>query len=537
MANDAADARMSGLDAALAALPRERSQTLPALHLLHELEGHLSAAGMERTAARLHTPKSELYAVATSYTEFRFAPPPAGAVRICRGLSCRIAGGDRTADRLRAEGAELEQHECMFLCAAAPLTAAGSEPIEAAIDERTYKLARAALPGGVERVLAPRGGGWRGWKTAAALPPAAVIDAVGAAGLRGRGGAYFPVQIKWRGAVENAARSGEPLLIVNAEEGEPGVFKDRAIMERDPARLIEAVRIACYAIGARKAYCYINGMADRSAAAVRAAIGAAEAAGRLAAGGGDDLGLEIEIRRGAGGYVCGEESVIMESIEGRRAVPRLRPPLPTEHGLWGRPTVINNVETLANLPDIFEYGADWFRETGTADAPGTKVLSISGAFERCGVLELPLGTPVAEIIDLARPSAELAGVAIGGPSGGFLAPDAFGTPIAPGSLDGAGAVLGAGGIIGIPREFGIEAALAVQAAYNAAESCGKCTPCREGTGRLAEALEQLRGGDQRAARDIDALLPLLAAASLCGHGQMAPNPVTSARRQLGGPPA
>ena len=154
------------------------------------------------------------------------------------------------------------------------------------------------------------------------------------------------------------------------------------------------------------------------------------------------------------------------------------------------------------------------------------------------MLELPLGTPVAEIIALARPSVELAGVAIGGPSGGFLAPDAFDTPIAPGSLDGAGAVLGAGGGSSAFRGSSeSRRALAVQAAYNAAESCGKCTPCREGTGRLAEALEQLRGGDQRAARDIDALLPLLAAASLCGHGQMAPNPVTSARRQLGGPPA
>ena len=522
------------LDAALAALPRERTQTLPALHLLHHIEGYLSAAGMERVAAWVHAPKSELYAVATSYSEFRFSAPNDAAVRVCGGLTCRIAGSERVAEELRAEGREVEAQECMFLCAAAPLRADGAAAVEASVGDDVHASARATVPGGIERVTARRDGAWGGWQAALGMSPTEVIETVAASGLRGRGGAYFPVHIKWRSAVENAERSGEPLLIVNAEEGEPGVFKDRAIMEQDAGRLVEAVRIACYAIGARKAYCYINGMADRSAAAVTAAIAEAADAGRLAACGSVDVRLAIEIRRGAGGYVCGEESVIMESIEGRRAVPRLRPPLPTEHGLWGRPTVINNVETLANLPDILERGADWFRELGMEDAPGTKVLSISGAFERRGLLEVPMGMPVAEIIELAQPSVDLVGVAIGGPSGGFLAPAAFATPIAPGSLDGAGAALGAGGIIAIPREFGVEAALAVQTQYNADESCGKCTPCREGTGRLVEALERLNGGDAGAGRDIDALLPLLATASLCQHGGMAPNPVTSARRQFGG---
>lgn len=529
-------AGLEGLDAALRGLARERTQTLPALHALHALQGYLSADGMERIADWVHAPKSELYAVATSYAEFRFAPPSDGAVRICRGLSCLIAGGAQLAEQLRAEGRELEEHECMFLCAAAPLAAGGSASIEASLEAQTHESARSVVPGGLPRVTARRRDEWRGWAAAAEMPPGEVIEAVGAAGLRGRGGAYFPVHLKWRGAADHAAQNGEPLLIINAEEGEPGVFKDRALMEHDPTRLIEGIRIACYALGARKAYCYINGMADRSAAAVAGAAAAAGRAGRLARSGSGDPGLEIEIRRGAGGYVCGEESVIMESIEGRRAVPRLRPPLPTERGLWGRPTVINNVETLANLPDILEHGAEWFRETGTADAPGTKLLSISGAFERRGLLEAELGAPLSEIIDLAGPSEDLIGVAIGGPSGGFLAVDAFDTPILPGPLDGAGAVLGAGGIIGIPRSFGAAAALAVQAQYNAAESCGKCTPCREGAGRLADALERLNedGEDPEAARDINTLLPLLASASLCGHGQMSPNPVTSARRQFGG---
>ena len=532
------DSRPDALSNALSGLPRERTQALPALHQIHRIYGYLDPPAMERAAAHLYIPRAEFYAVATSYTEFRFQPPAPDLVRVCRGLSCRIADG----------GAELsggeEAHECMFLCAAADgaaVRAPGSAPLEYAVSDSTVSTARQVVAGGLERVRRVRSADlpqWSGWNAAAAMSPSDVVAAVEASLLRGRGGAYFPVHIKWRGAMETATRegAGRPMLVVNAEEGEPGIFKDRALMEADPQRLLEGIRIAAYALGAAEAYCYINGLADRSANAVAAGLEAAHTAGLLAAGGSDDRGLQIEIRRGAGGYVCGEESVILESIEGNRAVPRPRPPLPTESGLWGRPTVINNVETLANLPDILEYGADWFRELGLGDAPGTKLLSLSGAFAQCGLLEVPLGTTVREIIDLAQPTEELAGVAIGGPSGGFLAPEQWDTPIAPGSLDGHGAVLGAGGIIAIPANFGIAAALQVWAEYNAEESCGKCTPCREGSGRMATALTRLSDSDpqvvREAARDIEELIPIIRDASLCGLGQMAPNPVTSVRRQF-----
>ena len=521
------------LAGALGALPRERAQTLPALHLLHHIEGYLSAAGMEHAAAWLHVPKSELYAVATSYSEFRFAPPPADAVRVCHGLSCRIAGSERAAAELRAQGREVEEHECMFLCAAAqdaPITAEGSESLEDAISGNTHAAARRKLEGGLTRVTAQRSAHpprWRGWETASQLSPAQALERLERSGLLGRGGAYFPVHAKWRGAIEAAARNGRPLLVANGEEGEPGTFKDRWLMESDPQRIIEGIRIACHVLGADRAFCYVNGLADRSAAAMAEAIAAAESAELM-----DDL--SIEIRRGAGGYVCGEESVILESIEGRRAVPRLKPPYPTERGLWGRPTAINSVETLANLPDIFEFGPDWFREVGAENAPGTKLIQLSGAFRNRGVVELPLGTPVSEIVELAEPSEPLDGVTMGGPSGGFLAPANFDTPILPGAMDGHGALLGAGGIIGIPERFGIAATLRVWSEYNANESCGKCTPCREGSGRISEALARLAEGDEDAQRDIDALIPLIAQGSLCGLGQMAPNPITSARRQFGG---
>ena len=527
MADQSVNSPEQVLDAALAALPRERTQTLPALHILHDLEGYLSAEAMERAARRLHVPRSELYAVATSYTEFRFAPPPADAVRVCRGLTCRIAGSEEAAAQLRAAGREVKEHECMFLCAAAqdaPITAEGTGPLEDAISDATHAAARRKLEGGVARVTAPRRSDpprWRGWEAASQLSPAEALERLEQSGLQGRGGAYFPVHAKWSGAIGAAARNGEPLLVANGEEGEPGTFKDRWLMESDSQRILEGIRISCHVLGASQAYWYINGLADRSATAAAAAIASAQSAGLL----GDVI---VEIRRGAGGYVCGEESVILESIEGRRAVPRLKPPYPTERGLWGHPTAINSVETLANLPDIFEFGSAWFREMGTERAPGTKLIQLSGAFRNRGVIELPLGTPVSEIIELAEPSEALAGVTMGGPSGGFLAPQHFDTPIAPGSMDGHGAVLGAGGIIGIPQSFGIERALAAWTEYNANESCGKCTPCREGSGRMAAALASGNWAD------VEELIPLIAAGSLCGLGQMAPNPITSARHQFGG---
>ncbi len=518
----AAEAHLSELQRALTALPRQRTQVLPALHIVDEVYGYLEHAALEEVARWVHMPRAELFAVATSYTEFRWSPLAPDAVRVCRGMSCQIAAG----------GSEVagEAHECMFLCAAAesgPIAVNGAERLEASVSDAVFAAARAEVPGGLNRVSArrtsdpPSSPVWRGWEAASRLSRSECLGLIETAGLLGRGGAYFPVHLKWGGAVDAAARNGQPILVANGEEGEPGTFKDRWLMESDPQRILEGIRIACYTLCASQAFWYINGMADRSAAAAESAIAEAQAAGLLD-------GVSVEIRRGAGGYVCGEESVILESIEGHRAVPRLKPPYPTERGLWGRPTAINSVETLANVPDIFEFGADWFREVGAAGMPGTKLIQLSGAFRNRGVVELPLGTPVSEIVALGEPSEPLAGVTMGGPSGGFLAPARFDTPIAPGQMDGHGALLGAGGIIAIPQSFGIERALAVWAEYNANESCGKCTPCREGSGRMAAALADGNWPD------VEALIPLIAAGSLCGLGQMAPNPITSARYQFGG---
>ena len=348
-----------------------------------------------------------------------------------------------------------------------------------------------------------------------------VLATLGQSGLGGRGGAFFPVQLKWQAAIDAVPGNGQPLLVVNAEEGEPGVFNNRVLMESDPHRLVEGLAIACHALAAERAYVYINGQAQLSAARVEQAIASARE-GKLL---GD---LEIEIRRGAGGYVCGEETVILESIEGNRAVPRLRPPYPTERGLFGRPTVINNVETLCNLPDLFRFGVDWFRELGTDDAPGTKLISLSGALERPGLIEVPMGTSISEILAISGIGGGVQGAVVGGPSGGLLPASKFDIEIGAGSLDPGGAALGSGGIVVFDERFPAADVLAVEVMYNARESCGKCTPCREGGERLVTALQRLRDGDPSARADIDELVTVMKAASLCGLGQMAVSPVTSA---------
>ena len=645
---------IDGLDDRLARLPRERGQALPALHLLHDLAGYLAPDGLERIGRWLQIPNSDLYAVATSYTEFRSVPAEPGAVGVCRGLSCRLAGADALLDDLRAAGRRVEERECLFACAVAPVVqpvllegrlrgrasaqpsadagadrdaapgaapspspaprprprlhlrggsmarAAGAGPVldslrrqlpgidvvETGGDGAAWAAPVLALPpdgrphppalpvtaatavdaarallngqpgdpalreffgGQTRRLLARAGqidpgcldearaaGAYVGLKTVVGLGPEEIVDVVEASGLRGRGGAYFPAHLKWRAARDAAARHGGPILVVNAEEGEPGVFKDRGLMEADPHRLVEGICIAARAIGAGTAYLYINGQADLSAARMADALCQAAESGIV----GPEAGLRVEIRRGAGGYVCGEETVILESIEGRRAVPRLRPPFPTERGLWGRPTVINNVETLCNLPDLFRFGVEWFRDAGADDAPGTKLISLSGCVPRPGLIEVPMGASVADILrigGLADPAAALTGVVAGGPSGGLLPPDRFDVPIGPGLIDEAGAVLGSGGFVAFDDRLPVAEVVQIEADYNARESCGKCTPCREGGERLADALRRLRDPqDQAAARaDIDALIPLLRDASLCGLGQMAPAPVTSALAHFG----
>ncbi len=381
------------------------------------------------------------------------------------------------------------------------------------------------------------GGGYAAWERVRRLfSPEAVQQLVAESGLLGRGGAYFPVARKWETATRAA---GDVYLVVNLEEGEPGVYKDRHLCEGDPHAVLEGTLIAAHALQAPRVYLYINGQADLAARRMDLAIAQAREAQLL------PDGLLIEIRRGAGGYVCGEESVILNSIEGQRAVPRLRPPFPAESGLWGQPTVINNAETLASLPLIMRHGSGWFRAVGSEQAPGTKLLCVSGAVPRPGLVEAPFGTPLRQIVEGMAGAERGRTVAIvaGGPSGGLIPERLLDLPLRPGTLDDGGAILGAGGITVIDETLTpIEVARQLTA-YNAAESCGKCTPCREGAARTEALLARaaIAGLDSAARSQFDALNETIRLASLCGLGQAAPNPVTSLLRHWpiegGGQPA
>lgn len=376
-------------------------------------------------------------------------------------------------------------------------------------------------------------GGYKGLAKALELSPESVIDMVKDSGLRGRGGAYFPVGLKWEGA--RAVNTDRRYLVVNSEEGEPGVFKDRHLMEGVPHRIIEGATIAAYAAGINEAFIYINAEANLSADRMLRSIEQAHHKNLI----GKNIletgfSLDIHVIRGAGGYVCGEETALINTMEGYRREPRLKPPFPTESGLWSRPTVINNPETLATLPFIMTKGVSQFKSLGTDLDKGTKIMSISGAVNRPGVAEVPMGTTLRTVINRigagSPRGSKITAVAVGGPSSGILPPSMLDTQIRPGSLHDAGVMLGSGGIVVLDEQFTILDIVKMLAAYNANESCGKCTPCREGTPRLVSLLDRIIERQESATdvADLKYLANIVNATSLCGLGQAAGNPVTSA---------
>ena len=385
-------------------------------------------------------------------------------------------------------------------------------------------------PGSLDECLA--GGGYQGLATALSMTPDAVIQLVLDAGLLGRGGAYFPAARKWQAArrVDAARRH----LVVNAEEGEPGVFKDRHLMEGNPHRIIEGTLIAAYAAGADNVVVYVNAGADLSAERLSVAVADAQDAGLFGLNVlGSEFGCAVEVRRGAGGYVCGEETTLLNTIEGRRREPRLRPPFPTDAGLYGEPTVINNAETLCNVPAILTGGVRRFASIGLNEARGTRLVSLSGAVRRPGLAEVPIGTTVRQAIEQVgggvADGRQMSFAVVGGPSSGILPAAELDVPLRPGMLHASGVVMGAGGITVFDDGASPVAVALRLAEYNAAESCGKCTPCREGTPRIAEALARIAAGGGQASdvQDLRDLSEIVGVASLCGLGQMAGNPVNS----------
>ena len=356
--------------------------------------------------------------------------------------------------------------------------------------------------------------------------PELVIEEVRAAGLAGRGGAYFPTAVKW--AACRAATGAPKYLVVNGEEGEPGIFKDRHLMEGDPHRLLEAVLLAAYASGASRAILYVHGEAELSAERLRVAVGQAREWGLLGERIlGSDLSLDVELRRGAGGFVLGEETALLESIEGYRAMPRTRPPFPVESGLWGTPTVINNVETLCAVPSIVAEGGAWFASLGRGG--GTKLFGLSGHVRCPGLVEVELGTTLrtltAELGGGSSTGRPLRAAVLGGPSGSVVPARQFDEPLVP-----RGPVSpGTGGVVALDEGASVADAVRTLLAFNMRESCGKCTPCREGTARLLRVLD---GPVER--ERVSSLAEVIQVASLCGLGQAAPLAVLSALAEFPG---
>jgi NADH:ubiquinone oxidoreductase subunit F (NADH-binding)/NADH:ubiquinone oxidoreductase subunit E len=383
-------------------------------------------------------------------------------------------------------------------------------------------LARCGLvdPGDLDDAL--RHGAYRALARALDRPPLELIEAVKASGLQGRGGAFFPTAVKWEACRQ--ARGDPKYVVVNGEEGEPGIFKDRHLMEGDPHQLLEGALLAAYAAGAARIILYVHGEADLSALRLAQAVARARAAGIVGSRVlGRDFGCEVEIRRGAGGFVLGEETALLESIEGRRAQPRTRPPFPVEAGLWGRPTVINNVETLSAIPAIVSGGAAWFSGLGTPKAPGTKVFGLSGPIRRPGVVEVRNGVTLAAL--LAGIGGGLAGggrfqgAVVGGPSGTIVPASLFDQPMEPRERVSPGT----GGIVAVPAGASVVDIVRTLLRFNANESCGKCTPCREGTPRLLAMIDEVgRSGHEERLPRVKALAETIQLASLCGLGQAAP---------------
>ncbi len=366
------------------------------------------------------------------------------------------------------------------------------------------------------------------------MTPAQVVNEITGSGLRGRGGAGYPTGLKWATVAKQPA--GRKFVVCNADEGDPGAFMDRSIMESDPHRVLEGMAIAAYAVGADRGFIYVRGEYEHAIARLDTAIKQARSLGSL----GTQIfespfDFRLDIRIGAGAYVCGEETALLHSIEGQRGIPRHRPPYPAEAGLWELPTLINNVETFANVPPIIKKGSAWFASIGTARSKGTKVFALAGTIRRSGLVEVPMGMTLRQIVE------ELGGgphkgtikaVQTGGPSGGCVPAEFLDTPVDYESLSELGSMMGSGGMIVMDQDTDMVDLARFFMQFCMEESCGKCIPCRAGTVQLHRLLKRIVDGQGTPGdlRSLEALCDMVKHTSLCGLGQAAPSPVLSTLR-------
>lgn len=527
--------------ATLGRMPRRPDLLIEHLHALQDRFGCLSAAHLAALAEELRLAQAEVYEVATFYAHFDVrredeAPPPALTLRVCDSVACMLAG----AEALRAElergldpaTVRVVRAPCMGACDRAPAAMLGQRLLAPVSLERARAAVAALavepeLPATRDLRAYLAEGGYRQFRAlrAATDPEAAVERVLGElerAGLRGLGGAGFPTARKWR-----IVRSypGPRELCVNADEGEPGTFKDGWHLEHHPHRFLEGMLIAGQVVEARRMWIYLRDEYPHLHLLLERAIGELEAEGLVEAG-------RIVLRRGAGAYICGEESALIESLEGKRGLPRHRPPYVAERGLFGRPTLVNNVETLSWVPVILAKGGDWFASQGRRGSKGLRSFSVSGRVREPGVKVAPAGITLRELVDEycggMAPGHELAAYLPGGASGGILPARLADLPLDFGSLESEGCFVGSHAIVVFSKSDDLRAVARNLMAFFADESCGQCTPCRVGTEKALALLERphwdgaLLAELTRAMRD----------ASICGLGQAAPNPIESLFRHF-----
>jgi NADH-quinone oxidoreductase subunit F len=538
-----------------------RHLLLPALQAIQRRVGWISDGGLGYICDRLNVPPADAWGVATFYALLATSPRPPRVVHVCDDIACKCRGADALIGAL-PPGDGWHRSPCLGKCDQAPaafVTEAGEHPREFLVGQVTADSLK-ALVGGASAEPAPAvalrqhasalrllrrvgrvdplsleayraSDGFAALEKAKRMGAAAVIAEVTASRLMGRGGAAFPTGRKWE-----AVRS-EPAtphyLVCNADESEPGTFKDRVLMEEDPFAVVESMAIAAFATGCSKGFIYIRGEYPLAAARLQLAIDASRASGVLGS-------FDIEIRRGGGAYICGEETAIFESIEGRRGEPRNKPPFPVHAGLFGKPTLVNNVETLANVPHIIMAGGDAFARVGTAQSTGTRLFCLSGNIRFPGVYEAPFGITLRSLIDMAgglNARRTMRAVLLGGAAGTFVRPDELDLKLTHEDTRAAGTTLGSGVVMVVddtvdPRDLVLRIAR-----FFRDESCGQCVPCRVGTIRQEEALQRMSvarplGGLATELALLDEVGAAMKDASICGLGQTAYAAIESAIKRL-----
>ncbi len=544
-----------------------RSALLPALHRAQSIYGYIPEPVAREIGMALGTHLADVYGVIEFYAMLYKEPVGDTIVRVCGDPACAISGSeavlaalcqqlDVQLDEVSPDGAfSVERAPCLGLCQHAPAalvgdTAVGSidaNQVSQIIAGNTGSL-RAVVDGDLRLLTAncdkdkpttlgeyEAGGGYSGLRKALQMTPQEVIEVIKKSGLVGRGGAAFPTGLKLEGA---STAPGEPkYMVCNADESEPGTFKDRVLMEGDPHRVLEGMIIAAYTVGAHQGYIYVRGEYPNAFAILEQAVQESQAAGYLGKEIlNSDFNFEIELRQGAGAYICGEETALFESIEGKRGFPKVKPPFPTTHGLFGKPTAVNNVETLCNIPFIINQGALAYRQLGTERSPGTKLFCVSGDVARPGLYEVPFGISLRHLLfDLAggmRDNQQLKAILIGGAAGAFMDGKDLDVKLSFEDMQAAGLPLGSGVVMAFDESRDLRDVLMRLARFFAHESCGKCYPCQLGTQRQYEILTRLvegevLPGDSERLEDVGWTMT---DASLCGLGQTAATAVLSAKQ-------